>query len=223
MPCSRCCVSVSILPPPFRQRLGDRGLADHLAHRALGGGFDRRLGVPDVEQIGLGVLDHPEDGEVDIDDVLVAGQHQRLFRHLAGNLAAARALGVAIADLGPVDAGHARRERLLDRGRQVIVETGLRRPVIGAKPQDDPDLVGQNAIEAARQPDDEMPSTTMAIPVPVRNPPGRTRRKRSWPRRKSSSKSGGCGPRPRGPGPPPPRLPPQGPPPRGPLPHGPPP
>ena len=32
------------LAAPFRQRLGDRGLADHFAHGALGGGFDRRLG-----------------------------------------------------------------------------------------------------------------------------------------------------------------------------------
>src|ERR1700730_5241057 len=143
------------LAAALRQRLGDRGLADHFAHGALGGGFDRRLGIPDVEKIRLGVLDDAKDSEVDVDDVLVAGQHQRLFRHLAGDLAAARALGVAIADLGPVDAGHARPEDRLYRGRQVIVETRLCRPIVRAEPQNDADLIGQNTIEAARQPDDE--------------------------------------------------------------------
>ena len=120
----------------------------------------------------MGVLDDPKDGEVDVDDVLVAGQHQRLFGHLAADLAAARALGVAIADLGPVVAGHARPQHRLDRGRQVIVETWLGRPIIGAKPQNDPDLIGQNAVEPARQPMTTMPSTTMAMPVPVPKPPG---------------------------------------------------
>ncbi len=143
------------LAAALRQRLGDRRLADHLAHCALGSGFDRRLGVADVEQIGLGILDDPKGGEVDVDDVLVAGQHQRLFRHLAADLAAARPLGVAITDLGPVDAGHARPQDRLDRVRQVIVETWLGRPIIGAKPQNHPDLIGQNAIETARQPDDD--------------------------------------------------------------------
>ena len=143
------------LAAALRQRLGDRGLAYYFSHGALGSGFDRRLGVPNVEEISLGVLDDPKGGEVDVDDVLVAGQHQCLFGNLAGDLAAARALGIPVADLGPVDAGHARRQDALDRARQVIVETWLSRPIIGAKPQNDPDLIGQYAVEAARQPDDE--------------------------------------------------------------------
>src|SRR5579863_7200896 len=72
-----------------------------------------------------------------------------------------------------------------------------------------------------------MPRTTTATPVPVPKPPGRARRKRSWVRRRISSRLGGTGPRgPPGPlpRPPPPQgPPPPPPPPRGPVPHGPPP
>ena len=138
----------------FRQRLGDRRLADHLAHRALGGRFDGQLRVADVEEVGARVLDHPEDGKVDVDDVLVAGQHQRLFRHLTRGRAA-RALAGAVADLGAVDAGDAGRQHGLDRIGQVVVEARLRRPVVGAEAQHDADLVGLHAVEAADQPDDD--------------------------------------------------------------------
>jgi hypothetical protein len=37
----------------------------------------------------------------------------------------------------------------------MIVETRLRRPIISAKTQNDPDLIGQNAVKATRQPDDK--------------------------------------------------------------------
>src|SRR5215469_13930688 len=101
------------LAPPFRQCLSDRGLADHLAHRALGSGFYRRVRVSDVEQVALSVLDYPEDREVDVDDVLITGKHQSFFRHLAAsNPAGGRALRGAVSDLGPIDAGHARPEHL---------------------------------------------------------------------------------------------------------------
>src|SRR5712671_590640 len=144
------------LAPPFGQRLSDRGLADHLAHCALGGGFDSRVRRPNVEEIGPSVLDDPENGEVDVDDILVTGEHQRFFGHLAGPRPAGyRTLGVAVADLGPVDTGHARRQHLLDRARKMVIEAGLGRPVVGAKAQHDPDFVGQHAVDPARQPYDE--------------------------------------------------------------------
>src|SRR5579862_3928236 len=66
-----------------------------------------------------------------------------------------RTFGGAIADLGPVDARDLRRQNRLDRGRQMVIETGLRGAVVGAKAQHDPDLVGQHPIETARQPDDD--------------------------------------------------------------------
>ena len=61
------------------ERVGDLGLADDFAHRAFGRRLHRGVGRPDVEQKGPRVLDHPKHGEVDVDDVLVTGQHQRFF------------------------------------------------------------------------------------------------------------------------------------------------
>ncbi len=43
-----------------------------------------------VEDVFAGVVDLPEDGEIDVDDVLVAGQHQALFRDVAAAAAANR-------------------------------------------------------------------------------------------------------------------------------------
>ncbi len=63
------------------QRRLDGGRADHLPHDALGDRLDRLVGVPRVEQVFAGVADLPEHGEIDVDDVLVAGQHQALRRH----------------------------------------------------------------------------------------------------------------------------------------------
>ena len=119
-------------------------------------------------------------------------------RRLAGR----RAFGRAVADLGAVDPGDARRQHRLDRARQMIVEAGLGRPVIGAKAQHDADLVGLHAVEAARQPErDDRRAAAMATQLPVPKPPGgSTRRNRSWLRRSRSSKSGGCGRARAGPG-----------------------
>ena len=58
-------------------------LADDLAHGALGHLLHGDLGVLDVEEVLLRVLDAPEDDEIDVDDVLVAGQHQAFLGHVA--------------------------------------------------------------------------------------------------------------------------------------------
>ena len=228
MPCSRLWVSVSILPRPSASAwaIGVSPTTSRIALSAAD--LTVASGCADVEQIGLRVLDHPEDGKVDVDDVFVAGQHQRFFRHLARCCAARVGPRLAVADLGPVDAGHARPQHRLDRGRQVVVEAGLGRPVVGAEAQHDPDLVGQHAVEAARQPDaDDDERRTM------RDPGAGCQSRPAAARAGSDPGRGAAAPRsraavgrgPRGPGPLPlPRLPPpHGPPPRGPLPHGPPP
>ena len=74
----------------LRQERLDVGLADDLAHGALGHFLHGDLGVLDVEEVFLRVLDAPEDDEIDIDDVLVAGQHQAFLRHV-GHAADSRA------------------------------------------------------------------------------------------------------------------------------------
>jgi hypothetical protein len=60
-----------------------------LSATAFDGGVELVVGIFHVEEKRRRVLDHPEDGEIDVDDVFIAGQHQAFFRHVA------RAFGVA--------------------------------------------------------------------------------------------------------------------------------
>ena len=53
-----------------------RAAADRFAHGAFGDLPHHVVGIGDVEQIGLGIGDLIGDGELHVDDVLVAGQHQ---------------------------------------------------------------------------------------------------------------------------------------------------
>ena len=107
----------------LRQDRLDVGLADDLAHGALGHFLHRDLGVLDVEEVLLRVLDAPEDDEVDVDDVLVAGQHQAFLGHVADAAGeAARAGAGAHADLDDVLPRHLRQAHLLDRIGQAEVQ-----------------------------------------------------------------------------------------------------
>ena len=108
-----------------------------------------------------------------------------------------------------------RRQRGLDRIRQMIVEAGLDLADFLAEAQHDADLVGLDAEEAGTPHSTIAPSAIRAKPRPPMLPPGSTLRSLSWLRRSKSSRSGGvgpddCGPEPQGPLPPPD---PQGPPP----------
>ena len=67
----------------FGQDRLDVALADDLAHGALGHRLHRAFGILDVEQKVGRVGDPPEHDEVDIDDVLVAGDHQAFLGHVA--------------------------------------------------------------------------------------------------------------------------------------------
>ena len=200
MGCSSFCVSDLDLAAALGKGLGNRGLAEDLAHRAFGRRFYGRLGAADVEQIRLRVLDEPEDGKVDVDDVLVAGQHQRLFGDLRGSPARPRSRErkpISVRLMRVTLGLHTR----FDRRRQMPVEAGLRR-------------YGYRRQSAARcQPRRAAPGrsrwpatarrwrpTRTASPVPMPEPPGITMRSRSWLRRSDSSKFGGGGPNPRGPG-----------------------
>ena len=48
--------------------------------------FTMIVRVAGVEQVVDGVVDPPEHREIDVDDVLVAGQHQAFLRHVAAGL-----------------------------------------------------------------------------------------------------------------------------------------
>ena len=81
------------LPRAGEDRL-DVGAADHLAHGAFGHRLHGAFRILDVEQIVADAvrLDQPEHREIDVDDVLVAGQHQAFLRHVAHRRAAASSL-----------------------------------------------------------------------------------------------------------------------------------
>src|SRR6185437_12667119 len=118
-----------------------------LAHGTFSRDLHRAVGVTNVEQVILGVVDQPEDGEVDVDDVLVASQHQRFLGHLKLLTFA------AVADLDAVDARHLGDQHALERRRQVIVESGRGVPVIGAETQHHAEFIGIDDIDAAGEPE----------------------------------------------------------------------
>ena len=89
-----------------------------------------RRRIAGIEQIADRVVDPPEHGEIDVDDVLVAGKHQALFQARSDRASAAGldagAAGGAVADLDAVDPRDGRRLDALDRPGQMIVEAGQR-------------------------------------------------------------------------------------------------
>jgi hypothetical protein len=132
----------------------DLGMADHLAHGAFGDRLHGAFGLLDIEQIiaGAAGLDQPEHREIDIHDVLVAGQHQAFFRYGAAGSAAARVLHRAHADIDAVDTRDFRRKRGLDRIGHVIVEAGLGVAHVFAEAQHHPELVGIDPEESGKSP-----------------------------------------------------------------------
>src|SRR5271166_1510409 len=131
------------------------GAADNLAHRAFRDRLHRTFRLLDVEKIiarAVG-LDQPEHRKIDIDDVLVAGEHQAFRRHLARRGAAAQILHVPDADIDAVDARDLGRKRRLDGVWQVVIETWLDVADVFAETQHHAELVGLNAEEAGQSPD----------------------------------------------------------------------
>ena len=97
----------------------------------------------------------PEGGELHVDDVLVAGQHQALVRY---RLRERPPVGVdqgPVADLGPVDLRHLGQENRLEGPGQMIVEARLGGLGPLAPAQHHALLVGLDAVEAGQQPDAE--------------------------------------------------------------------
>ena len=73
-------------------------------------------GLLDIEQVIPGAVGfhQPKHREVDIDDVLVAGEHQALLGHIAHRRAATQILDEPHADIDTVDAGHLGSQHRLD-------------------------------------------------------------------------------------------------------------
>ena len=130
--------------------------ADHLAHRAFGHRLHGALGILDVEEIiadAVG-LDPPQHGEIDIDDVLVAGQHQAFFRHVAHGAAAPRRIvDQRHADRDGGDAQRLRQQHGLDRIGQMIVQAGLHGAHMLAEAQHDAEFFRLHAEKSGQSPD----------------------------------------------------------------------
>ena len=89
------------------------------------------------------VADPPEHDEIDIDDVLVAGEHQALFGHVADRARGVADVGrAAHADLDAIDARHFGQLDLLDRIGPAEIQTGRKLADIFAESEHDAELVG---------------------------------------------------------------------------------
>ena len=119
------CASPSMRDAPLGARELEPGLADDLAQRALRGVLHRSVGVAEVEQVQPGVLDPPKGDEVDVDDVLVAGQHQAFPGHAAHHVGLALLAARGKAYLGAVHPRHLGPENFADRRRQIVIEARL--------------------------------------------------------------------------------------------------
>ena len=127
-------------------------------------------GLRVVEEVVLGALEVVLHRELDVDDVLVVGQHQRFLVDLVLRR-------VAVADL---DGPHLREvDELdrLDRERQVPARARLRGLGVLAEARDDAAAAFVDDVEAAREPDDERRARRAcrrrrsARPAPAAAPP----------------------------------------------------
>ena len=121
-------------------------LAHHLAHRGLGGLHHGVGGVLALEQVGARVVQAVLHGELDLDDVLVLGQHGRFAQ--AGGLDH----GVA-ADVDGADLRDEHQLMALDRVRQAPVEAGAHGGLVAAELGDHGLLAFLHDEEAGAQPD----------------------------------------------------------------------
>ena len=95
----------------------------------------------------------PHGVEIDVDDILVAGQHEAFFDHVAGAL-----LGVgggAIADFDPLLLGDVRLDHASDRVRQVVAKALTGGAGVFAEDHIDADLARPHRIEPCQKPDDD--------------------------------------------------------------------
>ena len=130
--------------------------ADGLAHRAFGDRLHGAFGILDVEEIVADAvrLDPPQHGEIDVDDVLVAGQHQAFLGHVAHGAAAPRRIvDQRHADRDGGDAQRLRQQHGLDRIGQMIVQAGLHGAHMLAEAQHDAEFFRLDAEKSGQAPD----------------------------------------------------------------------
>jgi len=125
-------------------------LADDFAYHAFGHLLEHGIGITHVEQVALRVAHLVLHRQLDVDDVLVLGQHQRLARHRHHALSGGAG---AVADFDETALFDVDDFNLLDRIGYVPVRPrrcGFR---IGAESQHHTLLAGVDDIDARKHPD----------------------------------------------------------------------
>ena len=139
---------------PLVPWLLDRGSANNFAHGAFGGRLHGLRGIADVEQVFARVLDDPEHRELNLDDVLVAGQHQAFFGNAAGADSGGSSRG-AEADIFAVDPRDFRRQHPFKWRRCLKVKTGRCGPHELAEAEDHALLVGLDPVHHGKSPENQ--------------------------------------------------------------------
>ena len=121
----------------------DRLQADDLAHDALGHRLDRLAWVEDVEHVvfRLGRVDLPVHPEMNVDDILVPGQHLAFF----GNVGAPAE--AAIAHFGDLLIPDRNLDHRTDRPGPIGVQAGGRLAGVAAEHEIDADFARLDGIE----------------------------------------------------------------------------
>ena len=132
----------------------DEAVADDLAHGGLGGVTHQVGGVADVEQVLDRVADLVLHAELDVDDVLVAGEHGGFLGH-AAQLALTEGGGLpggAEAHLAAQHLGHLGLVDGLDGSGQRVMGAGAFGAVVLAEAQHHALLVRVDDIDARQEP-----------------------------------------------------------------------
>ncbi len=122
--------------------------SDHLAKRGLGRLQYGLIRLLVVEQVSERVLQRVLHGELDVDDVLVIGEHQRFLQHLGLD-------GIAVADLDRAHLGQVDDFVRLDRIRQAPAQARAGEIGLLAESEHHAALLLIDGIKAARQPHDQ--------------------------------------------------------------------
>lgn len=124
-------------------------LSDNFAQNRLGGDLNGDVRAAHVEEVVFGIFDAPDNSQVNVNDVFVAGQHVAFGERVAAAAVSGFADGDAsfLSDADFFDA--------FNRVGQMVVQAGIGRVGISAETQNDALFAGLNLIKARKQPNNQ--------------------------------------------------------------------
>ena len=130
-------------------------VADDFTHGCFGCAVHEIRGISHIEQVKHGVLDFVLNGELDVDHVLIAGEHGGLMGHHAhaALLEGCGLADVAVADLAAHDARDLRLVNGFDGHRQGVVRSWSGGTVVFAELQHYAFLVRIDDVDAGGKPE----------------------------------------------------------------------